>query len=126
MKRLTKVLIAVVVASVASACSSGGQIFPSLTKDGMLYGNSPVVVRQPVVPEMLVNCNGHVLVPAMGMTFVPRGEDSPSSGQYLREERLAPPYRIIPPGARLSAEQSPARVNIEVDNSDRITGLYCG
>lgn len=109
-----------------SACSGGGQAFPSLTKDGALYGSAPVVVRQPVVPEMLVNCNGHVLVPALGMTFVPRGKEPPSSGQYLREERLSPPYRVIPPGVRTSAEQSPARVNIELDNSDRITGLFCG
>ena len=125
MKRSIK-LMALAAALSLSACSGGGQTFPSLTRDGALYGTAPVVVRQPVVPEMLVNCNGHVLVPALGMTFVPRGKEPPTSGQYLREERLSPPYRIIPPGVSLSAEQSHARVNIELDNSDRITGLFCG
>jgi hypothetical protein len=119
-------MTALAAAFALSACSGGGQAFPSLTKDGALYGAAPVVVRQPVVPEMLVNCDGHVLVPALGMIFVPRGKEPPATGQYLREERLSPPYRIIPPSVRLSVEQSPSRVNIELDNSDRITGLFCG
>lgn len=110
----------------SAACSGSGQTFPNLTGDGELYGTAPVVVRQPVVPEMLVNCNAHVLVPALGMTFVPRGKAPPTAGQYLREERLSPPYRVIPPGVRVSPEQSPARVNIELDSSSRITGLFCG
>ena len=86
----------------------------------------PPVIRQPVLPEMLVNCRGHVLVPALGMTFVARGKKAPERGQYLREERLTPPYRIVPPSARISAEQSPRRLNIELDAIGRIIGLYCG
>ena len=86
----------------------------------------PAVVRQPVVPEMLVNCRGHVLVPALGMTFVTKGETSPAAGQYLREESLTPPYRLLPPGARVSQEHSPRRLNIELDANKRIIGLYCG
>jgi len=107
-------------------CTGPGQMWPSITQDGMQYGTAPVVVRQPVVPEMLVNCGGQVLVPALGMTFVAKGEAPPDSGQYLREERLAAPYRVIPPGARVSREHSPTRVNIELDNLNRIVGLYCG
>ena len=111
---------------VISGCAGGGQTFPNLTRDGELYGTPPAVVRQPVVPEMLVNCNGHVLVPALGMAFVRRGDEPPGDGQYLREERLTPPYRVIPPGAPISPEQSPARVNLELDSSSRIVGLFCG
>lgn len=93
---------------------------------GLQMQTPPAVIRQPVVPEMLVNCRGHVLVPALGMVFLNRGEAAPPSGQYLREERLEPPYRILPPGAHLSQEHSPHRLNIELDASKRIIGLYCG
>src|SRR5262249_4237537 len=86
----------------------------------------PPVIRQPVVPEMLVQCRGHVLVPALGMTFVMHGADEPSSGQYLREENLTPPYRILPPHAIVTKEFSPARLNVELDERGRIIGLYCG
>ena len=126
MKRSIKVIAIAVTAFSVSACSGDGRSFPNLTGDGELYGTAPVVVRQPVVPEMLVNCNGHVLVPALGMTFVRRGKEVPTTGQYLREERLSPPYRVIPPGVRVSPEQSPSRVNIELDSARRITGLFCG
>ena len=109
-----------------SACSAEGQLFPPLTDARVVYEKPPTIIRQPVVPEMLAPCNGHVLVPALGMTFVRRGTEVPVTGQYIREERLSPPYRIIPPGGRLSAEQSPTRVNIEIDDVSRITGLFCG
>ncbi len=127
MTRRLKTNVAIAACALAiSACAGGGQTFPDLTRDGELYGTPPVVVRQPVVPEMLVNCNGHVLVPALGMTFVRRGKEPPVDGQYLREERLSPPYRVIPPGVSLSPEQSPTRVNLELDSSSRIVGLFCG
>ena len=87
---------------------------------------APPVIRQPVVPEMLVQCRGHVLVPALGMYFVARGQDTPPSGQYLREENLTPPYRILPPRAIITKEFSAARVNVELDDQRRIIGLYCG
>jgi hypothetical protein len=86
----------------------------------------PPVIRQPVLPEMLVPCRGHVLVPALGMTFVPRNGSPPASGEFMREERVSPPYRIITPGARLSQDQNPVRLNIELDKLRRIVGLYCG
>ena len=75
---------------------------------------------------MLVGCRGHVFVPALGMAFVKHGKEPPSDGQYVREERLTPPYRIIPAGARVSVEQSPARLNVELDTRNRVIGLFCG
>lgn len=75
---------------------------------------------------MLVACRGHVFVPALGMMLVARGMAAPDDGQFLREERLTPPYRVIPAGARVSMEQSPNRLNVELDTHDRIVGLYCG
>jgi hypothetical protein len=86
----------------------------------------PPVLRQPVLPEMLVPCRGHVLVPALGMTLVARGAAAPEVGQFLREERLSAPYRIVTPGARVSQETNPARLNVELDKKRRIIGLYCG
>jgi hypothetical protein len=86
----------------------------------------PPVIRQPVLPEMLKACRGHVLVPALGMNFVPRGATPPDAGQYLREENISAPYRIISPGVRLTQEQSPSRLNVELDKWGRIVGLFCG
>ena len=93
---------------------------------GIVRQTPPAVIRQPVVPEMLVQCRGHVLVPALGMAFVARGQDVPVSGQFLREENLTPPYRILPPRAIMTKEFSPARLNVELDDQKRIIGLYCG
>jgi len=84
------------------------------------------VIRQPVLPEYLVGCRGHVLVPALGMTFVPTGGSAPTSGQYLREERLTPPYRVIRPGDRMSQDRVMQRLNVELDSYGRIVGLACG
>ena len=75
---------------------------------------------------MLVNCRGHVLVPALGMVFVYNGQEPPAAGQYLKEDKLAPPYRILRPGAVTSREMSPMRLNVELDNQNHIIGLYCG
>ncbi len=86
----------------------------------------PAKIRLPVLPEMLVGCRGHVLVPALGMRLVERGKEPPSQGQFIREERLTPPYRVIPYGARVSMEQSPQRLSVELDQRARIIGLYCG
>ena len=58
---------------------------------GIVRETPPAVIRQPVVPEMLVQCRGHVLVPALGMVYVARGQDAPASGQYLRLARSATP-----------------------------------
>ena len=84
------------------------------------------ILRQPVLPEMLVNCRGHVLVPALGMTFVYTGQELPVEGQYLKEDKLTPPYRILRPGAGISRELNPTRLNVELDTQNRIVGLYCG
>ena len=93
---------------------------------GQAFEDRPPKIRQPVLPEMLVGCRGHVFVPALGMRFVERGKLPPTTGQFLREERLTPPYRVIPYGARVGVEQSPQRLNIELDMLSRIIGLYCG
>jgi hypothetical protein len=93
---------------------------------GKLFEDDPPVIRQPVLPEMLVACRGHVFVPALGMVFVKHGKQPPKNGQYVREESLTPPYRILPSGARVSVETSPQRLNVELDQLNRIIGIYCG
>jgi hypothetical protein len=93
---------------------------------GKMFEDDPPVIRQPVLPEMLVGCRGHVFVPALGMVFVKHGKQPPKEGQYVREESLTPPYRVIPAGARVSVEGSPQRLNVELDKLKRIIGLYCG
>jgi hypothetical protein len=114
--------------ALASCVQGPTDSYPRFRKDlGIVPpGPPPAVIRQPVVPEMLVPCRGHVLVPALGMTFVSKGEQAPTQGQYMREENLTPPYRILPPGAFVTKEHSPARVNVELDAQKRIIGLYCG
>jgi hypothetical protein len=117
-------------AVVLGGCGRDGRLFPDVqTRDviGAQYEkSSQPAIRQPVLPEMLVACRGHVLVPALGMLLLPKGKEPPPTGQYLREERLTAPYRILPPGARLSQEMSPTRLNVELDSQGRIIGLYCG
>lgn len=126
-KRVT-VLAAALLA--LSGCGHEGRLFPDVKTNevfGTQYSEPPKLsVRQPILPEMLVPCRGHVLVPAIGMLLVPRGKMPPENGQYLREENITAPYRILPPGARMSQEMSPARLNVELDREGRIIGLYCG
>ena len=123
-------MIAVIATLALAGCSTPGHKF-DVGRD--LFGFKPEppaptgpIIRQPVLPEMLVNCRGHVLVPALGMVFVYNGQEPPVSGQYLKEDKLAPPYRILRPGAVTSREMSPTRLNVELDNQNHIIGLYCG
>ena len=128
-KSTLRTLILAAAALSLSACGRDGRLFPDIqTREviGAQFEKPQPVIRSPVLPEMLVACRGHVLVPALGMLLIPKGKDAPQSGQYLREERITPPYRILPPGARLSQEMSPTRLNVELDNQGRIIGLYCG
>jgi hypothetical protein len=118
---LSAILIAVSVAGCGTAIK-GRHLYTPLESQPP----PPPVIRQPVLPELLKGCRGHVLVPALGMTFVPRGGDPPPTGAFLREESVSAPYRIIPPHARLSSEQNPMRLNVELDNYGRVVGLYCG
>ncbi|MSO73386.1 MAG: hypothetical protein EXQ84_07270 [Rhodospirillaceae bacterium] len=60
------------------------------------------------------------------MILVFKDQPPPERGQFIREKRLSAPYRILLPGARVSNEQSPRRLNVELDDGNRITGLYCG
>ena len=131
--RMTKAkvhLLALVACTALAGCGHEGRLFPDVKTSevfGTQYGGPPApTVRQPILPEMLVPCRGHVLVPAIGMVLVPRGKALPEEGQYLKEESITAPYRILPPGARLSQEMSPSRLNVELDNDSRIIGLYCG
>jgi hypothetical protein len=113
-----------------SGCTGGGMTAapgPSLTGGASIIGGVPdPVIRQPVLPEYLVGCRGHVLVPALGMTFVARNAGQPTTGQFLREESVTPPYRVIRPGDRLSQDRNPQRLNVELDAYGRIIGLACG
>lgn len=86
----------------------------------------PPVIRQPVLPEYLVACRGHVLVPALGMTFVRKGGEPPLTGQYVREDRVTPPYRVMRPGDRISQDHNAQRLNLELDAYGRLVGLTCG
>jgi len=54
------------------------------------------------------------------MKFVERGKVPPTTGQFVREEHLRLPYRGIPYGAGVGVEQSPQRLNIEIDMLNRI------
>jgi len=112
-------------AALLASCAQGPNRGYPYFKDnlGLLQKTPPAVIRQPVVPEMLVQCRGQVLVPALGMSFVAKGVEPPASGQFLREENLTPPYRILPPHAIITKEFSPARVNVELDDRGRIIGL---
>jgi hypothetical protein len=127
-----KVALCALVLCTVAGCQHNEKTFPNFEFTGdvpmidKIFAEDPPVLRQPVLPEMLVGCRGHVLVPALGMYFVSRGKEPPSSGQYIREERLTAPYRVIPFGARVSVEQSAARLNVELDKRGRVIGLYCG
>ena len=125
------VIFAILAPLALSGCESGGTVFPSFPENpnsaSAPTAQTPApVIRQPVLPEYLVGCRAHVLVPALGMTFVPRGGFAPTSGQYLREERLTAPYRIIRPGDRLSQDRITQRMNVELDSYGRVVGLACG
>lgn len=126
MKRVVHMMLAMAAALGVGGCVTNGERFPNMQFTGEIFPTEPAVIRQPVLPEMLVPCRGHVFVPALGMTFVMKGKDAPDKGQYMREERLTPPYRVIPHGARVSMENSPERLNVELDDKGRIIGLYCG
>jgi predicted small lipoprotein YifL len=125
----TRMMAAATCLAALAGCGGDGRFFPDLQVHSPVQVASepaPPAIREPVLPEMLVNCGGNVLVPALGMTLVMRGQTPPEKGLYLREERLNAPYRILPPGSHPSAELSPKRLNIETDKSNRIIGLYCG
>ncbi len=133
--RVFGAVMCVASAVMLNACEHNEKTFPSFEFTGKvpvvdkvekLFEPDPPVIRQPVLPEMLVACRGHVFVPALGMVFVKHGKQPPTEGQYLREERLTPPYRIIPAGANVSVEQSPSRLNVELDKLNRVIGLFCG
>jgi hypothetical protein len=122
-------LMALAVAALAAllaGCGANGQLLPPIQPKPNVNPLPDPRIRQPVLPEYLVGCRGHVLVPALGMTFVMRGAAPPAMGQYLREERLIPPYRVLRPGDRFTEERVPDRLNIELDGLDRIIGLSCG
>ena len=118
----TRAAVTVLAAAILAGCAQG----PDRENLGTAAPTPPAVIRQPVVPEMLVQCRGHVLVPALGMNFVARGEQVPAAGQYLREENLTAPYRVLLPGALVTKEYSAQRLNVELDAQRRIIGLYCG
>ena len=128
MQNSHRFVVAMLGAALLVGCAQGPKRgYPYFKENlGIVRETPPAVIRQPVVPEMLVQCRGHVLVPALGMTFVSKGQETPTNGQYLREENLTPPYRILPPRAIVTKEFSPARLNVELDDQRRIIGLYCG
>lgn len=126
MKTLARIALLFAVPLALAACETNGEkSFAKFQFTGRILPPEPVI-RQPVLPEMLVPCRGHVLVPALGMTLVPKNTQAPETGQFLREERITPPYRVLPPDARVSMDKSPERLNVELDRYNRVVGLYCG
>lgn len=135
MRRVFSLLVA---AFALSACGAMGEYFPDFDASNSSNMSSasttmgtPSMPNAPQAtgflrPEVLVECRGHVLVPAMGMTFVPSGGQPPSRGQYLREENLTPPYRVFPPGAAGTMDFVPSRLNVDLDGENRIINLRCG
>jgi hypothetical protein len=114
-----------------AGCGAAGTTFPNTSGAAggasIMGGARPApVIRQPVLPEYLVGCRGHVLVPSLGMNFISKGAPMPTEGQYVREESLTAPYRVIRPGDRMSQDRSPARLNVELDSFSRVIGLACG
>lgn len=131
MTKIATHLLALAACTALAGCGHEGRLFADVRTTeifGTQYGGGTPAptVRQPILPEMLVPCRGHVLVPAIGMLLVARGKEPPAEGQYVKEERITAPYRILPPGARISQEMSPQRLNVQLDNDGRIIGLYCG
>lgn len=128
-------LTTVILAAALSGCGAVGQFFPDF--DGSSGGSTPGVSsgmamtrdgRMMSTPnaDMLMGCRGHVLAPAMGMTFVPFGGQQPAQGQFLREESLTAPYRVLPPGSMATMDNVPSRLNVDLDGNNRIIGLRCG
>ena len=112
-------------------CAGTGTIFPSAPGSPggavLMGGTIPApVIRQPVLPEYLVGCRGHVLVPAPGLTFGAKGAPLPTAGQFVREEKLTAPYRVIRPVNRTWQERSFDLLNVELDAYSRVIGLACG
>lgn len=116
-----------------SGCGAMGEFFPDFdpsSRDGASIMNDRSgrgsMATGTVRPETLTVCRGHVLAPAIGMTFVSFGGQAPSNGQFLREESLTPPYRVLPPGAAMTMDNVPSRLNVDLDGNNRIVNLRCG
>ncbi len=125
------VLFALTVA--LSGCGAMGEFFPDFdpsSREGASMmndrGGRGAAAMNSVRPETLMGCRGHVLAPAIGMTFVSFGGQAPSNGQFLREESLTPPYRVLPPGAATTMDNVPSRLNVDLDRNNRIVNLRCG
>ncbi|MDG2242586.1 MAG: I78 family peptidase inhibitor [Rhodospirillaceae bacterium] len=129
-----RTFIMLTVAAALTGCGAVGEIFADFDFPGgsseslmpMEQTSSSMGSGTSIQPETLFGCRGHVLVPAMGMTFVPYGSPVPSSGQFLREESLTPPYQVLPPGAAANMGNVPSRLNIAVDRNNRIVNIRCG
>lgn len=130
---MRQLISVITLSAVLSGCGAMGEFFPdfdpsngsgsSMMRDEYVGGNANILA---IRPETLVACRGHVLVPAIGMVFVPYGGQPPSSGQFLREESLTAPYRVLPPGVSMTMDNVPPRLNVDLDGSNRIINLRCG
>ncbi|SLN45689.1 Peptidase inhibitor I78 family protein [Roseovarius litorisediminis] len=41
-------------------------------------------------------------------------------------ETLGVPFRILPPGSAMTMDHNPKRLNVSVDDANRISRLWCG
>ena len=47
-------------------------------------------------------------------------------GEVLEGMALEGPVRVLPPGAMMTMDHRPERLNVELDTAGRITRLWCG
>jgi len=113
-----------------AGCGSFEEYFPNFLGTGGddmgTVSSSRAASSRTLNPDTLSACRGHVLIPAVGMIFVRRGASAPSTGRYLTEASVTPPYRILFPGLPGTQDYSPSRLNIVLDTDNRITDLRCG
>ena len=65
--------------------------------------------------EALAPCGGAVLLPMIGAEF-----------EALMRVELLGPVRVIRPGQAVTEDYMPARLNIYLDDADRVQTLGCG
>jgi len=76
--------------------------------------------------EELGRCNGLGFVAFVGRPLVRAGDPLPDSGGYLHVKDLPAPHRVLAPGAPMTMDYRPDRLNVEVTKDGIVRRLYCG
>ncbi|KAI8887372.1 hypothetical protein K501DRAFT_242518 [Backusella circina FSU 941] len=53
-------------------------------------------------------------------------ETTLAADKYIRKKDLPTPHRVLPPGAIMTMDYRPERLNINVDDTKRVTGCNFG